>query len=579
MKAKRMLALLLVMVLAIGLIGCGKKTNDTDSKKNDTQTNTPSDDSNSGKSDNADNTDNSGNSDSENQDSQGNSDDSASGDWSWPLPEKKELSMWLAWSSNYANDPNELVTIKLLEEATNVHVNWTTVAGQEAAEKFGLMMASGNYPDILRQAESYYTGGIVQAVEDGITYDMTEYIPKYMPTYNALRTSIPALEKDTTTDDGRLVAIYTLASNFGEVSPERVWDGLCIRKDWLDELNMPMPVTIDDWHETLKAFKDNFNCEAPLLIGATNGYDLSHNFLSAYGVLGEFFQVDGVVKFGPLEEGYKQWVELFRDWYAEGLIDPNFTNNDATFTGSADYIGTGRAGASAAIWGVTADTYKLQGYTDDEDFFLSGVTTPVLNEGDAPQMGSSTNEMTKETLVVTTNCKDVELACRWLDYWYDHDNMVLQSLGVENETYYQDETGEYYVTDSVYERVEAGEFPSVQELFSSYTLMTSAFGLYNWRMLNVTARGNRALEAYDFWDQSHFDLTLPTHMTMTTEDTVAFNTKYTSIKTLVQENTIKLITGTQSMDTYDTFIQTLYDYGIEECIAYKQAALDRYNAR
>ena len=32
MKTKRLIALLLVSVLAIGLIGCGKKTNETDSK-------------------------------------------------------------------------------------------------------------------------------------------------------------------------------------------------------------------------------------------------------------------------------------------------------------------------------------------------------------------------------------------------------------------------------------------------------------------------------------------------------------------------------------------------------------------
>ncbi len=33
------------------------------------------------------------------------------------------------------------------------------------------------------------------------------------------------------------------------------------------------------------------------------------------------------------------------------------------------------------------------------------------------------------------------------------------------------------------------------------------------------------------------------------------------------------------MEEYDTFVQGLYNYGIEECIGYKQAALERYNAR
>ena len=33
------------------------------------------------------------------------------------------------------------------------------------------------------------------------------------------------------------------------------------------------------------------------------------------------------------------------------------------------------------------------------------------------------------------------------------------------------------------------------------------------------------------------------------------------------------------MEEYDAFVQELYSYGIEECIGYKQAALERYNAR
>ena len=53
----------------------------------------------------------------------------------------------------------------------------------------------------------------------------------------------------------------------------------------------------------------------------------------------------------------------------------------------------------------------------------------------------------------------------------------------------------------------------------------------------------------------------------------------TAISMLVMEMTIKYIMGMESMDTYDQFVASLYDYGLEKCIAYQQAALDRYNAR
>ena len=440
-------------------------------------------------------------------------------------------------------------------------------------------MASGDYPDILRQAEAYYTGGLVQACNDGVIYDLTEAVPKYMPNYQALRESSEKLSKDTVTDDGRMVGVYTVASNHGVVQGERVWAGMALRKDLLDQLNMEVPVTIDDWHDVLKAFKDNFGCEAPLLTGAVTGYDSRHDFLSAYGVLGEFYNDNGTVKFGPLEEGYKQWVQLFRDWYAEGLLDQNFISNDASLIPSAEYMGTGRAGASCNIWGMTADIYKIQGYSQDEDFFLVGATTPVLNEGDPQQIALASSELTKETLCVTKNCKDLEFACRYLDYWYTKECMFLDSLGIEGESYIDNGDGTYTMSEKLEEQVANGEYPTMASALSVWTLMTADFGLYNWAMFDPMNAGQKTLEAYDAWDQASFDLMLPPCMTMTEDETIKYNNLYTSIKTLVQENTIKFITGTQSMDQYDTFVQNLRDYGIEECISYKQAALDRYNAR
>ena len=101
---------------------------------------------------------------------------------------------------------------------------------------------------------------------------------------------------------------------------ERAWGGLCVRQDWLDDLNLEIPVTIEDWHKTLVAFHDEKGAESPLSIGQY-GYTIMEPFLTAYGVASEFYKKsDGTIGFGPLEEGYKQWVELFREWYAEGLI-------------------------------------------------------------------------------------------------------------------------------------------------------------------------------------------------------------------------------------------------------------------
>ena len=499
--------------------------------------------------------------------------------WTWPLKEKKELNIWIVWENQYVEKPEDLIAIQQIEKNTNVHINWTAVASAEAKEKFSLMIASGEYPDIIRGAETYYSGGLTKMKDDGISLDLTDLVDKNMPNYSALRKSNSKLLKDTMTDDGKIVSIYTLASNQGEIMGERVWGGPSFRKDWLDEVGLAVPTTMDEWYAALTAVKAKHpDCEAPLMAGknATNMYGA---FTSAYGVLPEFYNDNGKVKYGPAEAGYKQWVQTFADWYKEGLIDPNFVSNDATVFNKGDFIGSGKAAASPMIWGYTADVLKSMGYTTDEKYWLSAAPYPVLKTGDTPEGAFATSELVKETTVITSSCKDVELAMRYLDYNYTKECMMLNSLGIEGESYVKNSDGTYSLSDSLKAKVTDGTYPTAATALSTYTLGTSSFGLYNWGMFDAMYEGNKATEAYDVWNTTKYDLMLPPCMTMTEEESQEYASLYTSIQTLVQENTVKFIMGTESMDQYDSFVEQLHTFGIDRCIELKQAALDRYNAR
>ena len=501
------------------------------------------------------------------------------GEWTWPLKEKKELSIWIVWSNDYVENPNDLKAIQKMEELTNVHVNWQVVDAASAQEQFGLMLASGEYPDIIRDCGTYYPGGTEKGVQDGVLVDLTDVVEKYMPNYTALRTSIPELEKDTVTDEGKIVGTRTITSYFGDIRGERVWAGMALRGDWLDDLGLEVPRTIDDWDKVLTAFKENYpECEAPLMIG-TNGYDYFSHFLSAYGVLGEFYKDGNTVKYGPLEDGYKQWLTLFHDWYERGLIDPNFMTNSADMASPADYMGTGKAGAGVQLWGLTSDVFKTQGYTTDEDFNLVATSSPVLKEGDTPEIGFNTSALVKEEVGISTSTKDLELACRYLDFWYSNESMLLNTLGIEGESYTVDADGTYHLTDAMQAMIDEGKVNTRAEAVYTYTLGTADFGLYNWGMFDPIYEGQDALKAYDEFDKDKFDLMLPPCMTMTDAENAEYVTLYTDIQTLARENTVKFITGEKSLDEYEAFVEQLRSYNIDRCIELQQAALDRYNAR
>lgn len=565
--ARRIFAVLLSAVLLFSFTACGTKTTPEEdgTKSTETTTTTPPDNDTDGR----DRTDTG---------SEPAGEDTQQSGWTWPLPERKELSIWLSWQNDYADNPNELKGIRQIEKNTNVKMNWIHVNNTEMQEKFGLMLASGDYPDIIRAGSSYYAGGLAAMCDDGVSIDLTDLIPIHMPTYQSLRTSIDSLERDTKTDDGRLLAVYTLASHNGTLQGEKIWFGQNLRRDWLEEQNLEPPVTIDDWHNVLTVFKNEYGCEAPLMVG-TNGYDFGNTFTSAYGVLYGMYKDGDTVKYGPAEDGYRQWVELFRQWYAEGLIDPNFSNGTSTVMAPFEYMGTGRAGAGLNIWDYTAEMIRSYGYTDDEDYYLLPVPAPVLNEGDTPQFGFATSDLIKENLVISKNCKDVELALRYLDYWYTEECMLLDSYGIRGESYDVDANGNYYITDKIYKQVEDGEYPTVLNAINMYNLNQSDFGLYNWARFDVINAGNDNIGAQDIWNAAKFDLLLPTSLTLTAEEAAATSTIYTDIQTLVNESTVKFITGQTSMDEYDTFLNTMKQYGLDKVISAYQAAYDRYLAR
>ena len=61
-----------------------------------------------------------------------------------------------------------MLAFQEFERATNVHINYTVVGRAEASEKYGLLLASGDYPDITMGGQANYPGGMEKAVEEGV---------------------------------------------------------------------------------------------------------------------------------------------------------------------------------------------------------------------------------------------------------------------------------------------------------------------------------------------------------------------------------------------------------------------------
>ena len=78
---------------------------------------------------------------------------------------------------------------------------------------FSLLVASGDYPDILvGQWNTAYSGGIDRAIEDGIIIPIDDYIEEYAPDYLAALESDPDYMKNARTAQGYIPGFYMLRS-------------------------------------------------------------------------------------------------------------------------------------------------------------------------------------------------------------------------------------------------------------------------------------------------------------------------------------------------------------------------------
>ena len=91
-----------------------------------------------------------------------------------------------------------------------------------------------------------------------------------------------------------------------------------------------------------------------------------------------------------------------------------------------------------------------------------------------------------------------------------------------------------------------------------------------------------ALEAGDIWmktlDTDNLKI-IPSAVALSTEDSYTYASYYPDIATYAAENIAKFITGTRSLDEFDTFVSDIEDMGIDKCIECWQNAMDTYLAQ
>lgn len=485
---------------------------------------------------------------------------------SLPLTEEPiTLTVFAAMDSNLTgiiNDYNENGFFEELEKRTGVHLDFIIPAAGNEKEAYNLMIASGELADIITHNGYSYPEGLDAAVDDGYYLDLTPYLDTCLSDYNRVRTSDPVMEKSTTTDKGRVVGLHILYTE-----KQGPWMGMQIRKDWLDELGLEVPETYDELEEVLKAFKEKKNAYAPISIGKKGTMETSHALSAGYGVLESYQQVDGNVIYGPVEDGWREYLTMLNRWYEEGLIDPDFMTNGGW------QVDTGMVlNGETGVW--NAMYTMISQYEAGGDIEVVPMTSPVKEKGDKLHIRREDGYV-GNAVTISADCKYPEIAMKLWNYLYSEEGSLLANYGIEGDTFnYVD--GKPQVSD----KITHNDQYSMSQAQALYLMPPSRFGgLYDWtrELASVPAKD---VKAFDIWSVADDSYIIPSRISYTSEEASEFAKIDAEVSTYMEENSVKFITGVLDIDKeWDNYVQSLKDLGVEKAIAIKQAALDRFNER
>ena len=339
------------------------------------------------------------------------------------VEEKVEFTVFAPKNSFIADfETNEFT--KWYEEKTNVHINWITPSG-DAQQSFNLMIASGEYPDIIL-GMGLSREQVSSLVDQGILLDISKEIDKYGYYIKKMFEEEPTAKEFVTFGD-KIYGVPNVSATYSSKYKLAMW----VYRPWMEKLGIEEPQTTEDFYQMLKAFKENDPNgngkadEIPLAArGVSNwGTGIEAFLMSAFipdDSSRRYYIENGKVKYAAVQPQYKEGLRYIKKLYDEGLIYKDtfiLDRNQITAIGENDVpiLGAAPGEYQGMFCNPTGTTQRYNDFT-----FI-----PPLEGPDGVRATIPTATVSKgHGFLVTNKCKYPDLAVKWVDWLFSEEGTI-----------------------------------------------------------------------------------------------------------------------------------------------------------
>ncbi len=349
----------------------------------------------------------------------------------------------------------------------NIEFEVESVNPEAMAERKSLAFNSAELPDIMINMSVSTTDLYKYGVEEGLLLQMDQYINEDL-TPDILRymnSDNKQIRGNVTAPDGH---IYTMPWVYS-IEDAGIFQKIFINKAWLDQLNLEMPRTLDEFTAALYAIKE----ADPAGVGSENVYPLGQGMaeniyylLNAFG----YNTTDGYGAGPAIRDGkvvipaydveiFKEFITLLKQYYQDGIIAPNFFQLENTENLAK------LAGGQTAVYNLPVYAAGIQNW---EDWYACyPLTSDYQTEPDWP----TPNVVNVGNFVVSADTEYPELCMMIANLTFNNSTDYNQALWLGTpQPEYAYGFPQRYVTENA-----VLDWPELPNGMDSWTWLTTTF--------------------------------------------------------------------------------------------------------